>query len=169
MCTGEAHHQEADEPRNTDSSAPSALVDAARKGDSEAVWRLLQEGAFLEERDEEDNTCLLAAALGNHWHLVKQLAKLAELLVGHLKCFEAWLLHWCVRGVVAPKLLPLLLIYVSSKPSAVRFTLMLFYGALLLRASRLHLHQERQRPECLSPRRGAGQPKSAGLSAGPAA
>ena len=66
MRTGEAHHEEADEPRNTDSSAPSALVDAARKGDSRAVWRLLQEEAFLAERDGENNNCLLAAALGNH-------------------------------------------------------------------------------------------------------
>lgn len=68
------------------------------------MWRLLQEGANLAERDDEENTCLLAAASGNHWHLVKQLATLALHLAVHLECFEAWLRRWCVRGDVALEL-----------------------------------------------------------------
>ena len=47
-------------------SRDAALIEAARRGDTGEVRRLLDEGASVTARDPEGATALVAAAYGNH-------------------------------------------------------------------------------------------------------
>ena len=47
-------------------SADAALIEAARRGDTPEVRRLLEQGAAVTARDPEGATALVAAAYGNH-------------------------------------------------------------------------------------------------------
>ncbi len=49
-----------------DEEANMQLIEAAERGDAEAVRRLLEEGASVDARDANGRTALVAAAYGNH-------------------------------------------------------------------------------------------------------
>ena len=61
------------EPEGDVAALNSALVQAAHHGNVGAVCGLLQQGADVEARDEDDYTPLLAAARGGHLDVVKYL------------------------------------------------------------------------------------------------
>lgn len=58
---------------NAQSSAPTALVDAAARGDLPHVRRLLDAGAPVEQRNARGRTAVLAATAGNHVGVVRLL------------------------------------------------------------------------------------------------
>ena len=62
-----------DEPRPPAHGADAALIDAARRGETDRVRELLSAGADVRGRDSNGQTALIAAAWGNHLEAARAL------------------------------------------------------------------------------------------------